>query len=459
MEIWIGIDIGTTNCKVGVCNGQYGLLKLYTMSTPRKQTAGGQVYDAGKLRQKLLEFVEMAASTGRLRGIGVSSMAEAGALVDVRTGQQVSDLIPWQDPASAAFLTEADRLKDRERFFRTGLHGAYKYSLYKVLAYKAQTGSVEHLRFLPAASLAAWYLTGKMVTDITLAARTYACDIYKECYDTRLLESRGLPPDIFPEITAGYAGTWRGIGVYVAGHDHVCASVAAGISEKNGEIFLSLGTTGVMMGCMPLGQLTQEDYDSGYVFGRHPDRYQMTWMGSVQSAGASVDWILKQTGAGYEVFDSSVQPEPAGILYYPYINGSGPPQFRHEAGGAFLGLSQDTRREDLIASVLQGIAFEIRFMLEHRGGRYPRVLKATGGCTRNPVLMQILANVTGCEIAILDCQQAALVGAVMTAGGVICGNPGVRCRFVPEIRYGKRYAFLYEEYLRLRPVILTYRRT
>ena len=29
METWIGIDIGTTNCKVGVCNGQYELLELY----------------------------------------------------------------------------------------------------------------------------------------------------------------------------------------------------------------------------------------------------------------------------------------------------------------------------------------------------------------------------------------------------------------------------------------------
>ncbi len=458
METWIGIDIGTTNCKVGVCNGQYELLELYTMATPRKQTAEGDVYDPEVLGQKLLEFVEKAASLGSTRGIGISSMAEAGALVDVETGNLVSDLLPWQDPASAAFLTEGDRLGDRQRFFRTGLHVAYKYSLYKVLAYRAGRGSVEHLRFLPAASLAAWYLTGQMVTDITLAARTYACDIYKEDYDGGLLERRGLPPDIFPEITAGYAGTWRGIRVYVAGHDHVCAAVAAGISEKNREIFLSLGTTGVMMGCMPLGELTREDYDSGYVFGRHPDRRQMTWMGALQSAGASIDWILEQTGAGYDIFGRSVCPEPAGILYYPYINGSGPPQLLHEAGGAFLGLSRDTRREELAAAVLQGIAFEIRFMLEHRGGAWPGVLKATGGCTKNPVLMQILANVTECEIAVLDCEQAALLGAVMIGRGVTCGSLGVRRRFVPEACYRERYAFLYREYLKFRPAILAYKR-
>ena len=55
METWIGIDIGTTNCKVGVCNGQYELLELYTMATPRKQTAEGDVYDPEVLGQKLLE--------------------------------------------------------------------------------------------------------------------------------------------------------------------------------------------------------------------------------------------------------------------------------------------------------------------------------------------------------------------------------------------------------------------
>lgn len=461
METWIGIDIGTTNCKVGVCNGHYELLELYTMPTPRKQTDVGEVYDAEKLRQGLLAFVEQAVSAGGASLISISSMAEAGALVDRRTGELVSDLIPWQDPASAAFVTGEDRLEERERFFRTGLHGAYKYSLYKVLAYKAHKGSVEHLRFLPAASLAAWFLTGNMVTDITLAARTYACDIFKECYEKKLLERRGLPSDIFPEITPGYAGKWKGIRVFVAGHDHVCAAVAAGISRENGEIFLSLGTTGVMMGCIPLGSLTQSDYESGYAFGRHPDRQQMTWMGAVQSAGASIDWILEQTGTeeGYGVFGRSVCPEPVGILYYPYLNGSGPPQFCHEAGGAFLGLSRDTEGKDLICAVLQGIAFEIRFMLEHRGGRYPQVLKATGGCTKNHTLMQILSNVTACEIAVLDCEQATLLGAAMTGNAVTCGHPGIRNRFLPEKKSGERYESLYGEYLKFRPVILDYRRT
>ncbi len=464
MENYIGIDIGTTNCKVGICDGQYKLIKLYTMPTPKKAGSQAEAYDAKQLKRCLIEILEKAVSEYDIRMIAISSMAEAGAFVEMETERLVSDVIPWQDRGSEAFVTEEDRQADRQRFLHTGLHVAYKYSVYKVLAFQGQRGAVENLKFLPAASLIAWFLTKKAVADVTLAARTYACNIYEGAYDEDFLKGKGLPADIFPEITGGYAGEWKkyNIPVWVGGHDHICASVAAGISQGNRQVFLSLGTTGAMVGCIPARALTDEDYGSGYAFGRHPDKGQMTWMGAIQSAGASIDWAMGLGGVqkkGYSIFEGKGFSAPTGILYYPYLNGSGPPNFCSEAGGAFLGLSQRDSYKEWIGAVLEGIAYEIRFMLEHCGKSYPEVIKAVGGCTKNTCLMQTISNVTGCGVEVPDCGQSALCGAVMAGNGIYCGKPKALCRFEPEKRYKAQYEGIYGEYLKFRPAILNYRRT
>lgn len=473
MKYLIGIDIGTTNLKVGVCSETYELLQLYTMPTPRKKGGcHGTVYDSKEFKRILLEMVEQAAREYPPSMIAITSMAEAGAFVDEESGEVVSDLIPWQDLSSGAYVTEQDRLDEKKRFMSTGLHVAYKYSVFKVLAYKAQNGSVCGLKFLPAASLAAYFLTGRMVTDITLAARTYACDIMKRQYDKEYLEHKEIPASIFPEITDGYAGKWKRlkmgnwdsqgqVKVFVAGHDHVCASVAAGISAENREVFLSLGTTGAAMGCIPAATLTERDFASGYAFGRHPREEQMTWLGAIQSAGASIDWAMKLVGADkgeYKVFEDRVQPTPEEILYFPYINGSGPPRFNSGARGAFIGLSVDTAPENILAAVMQGISFEIRWILENTGRPLPARIKAVGGCTENRCLMQMMADIMQCEIAVPVSRQSALVGAVMAGCKSYCQSPLIKYRFLPRDAGKKRYSRLYQEYLRMQPMILDYRR-
>jgi len=110
---------------------------------------------------------------------------------------------------------------------------------------------------------------------------------------------------------------------------------------------------------------------------------------------------------------------PTGILYFPYLAGSGSPHSDSLVRGAFIGLSAAHGRSDLYRAVLEGAAFETEYMRraaeQVTGAPIQRILAAGGG-TRNRGWMQIKADVFGCPLDVLAQKEATLLGAALLAG-------------------------------------------
>src|SRR5690606_16735969 len=113
-------------------------------------------------------------------------------------------------------------------------------------------------RWAGAADLVVLALTGRLVTDHTLAGRTMAYRLPEPGadlpagFDPDLLAAVGLRPEQLPEVagpaTAGVSvgadrpwGLHPGTPVVVAGHDHQVGAWAAGVREP-GEVADSVGT-------------------------------------------------------------------------------------------------------------------------------------------------------------------------------------------------------------------------
>jgi len=127
--------------------------------------------------------------------------------------------------------------------------------------------------------------------------------------------------------------------------------------------------------------------------------------------------------AEVEALLASARPEPTGILYFPYLLGSGSPHTDSRVRGALVGLSASHGRADLLKAVLEGTAYEVEFIRragENFTGQPIPVLLAAGGGTRNRAWLQIKANVSGCRIEASGEPEAALLGAALVAG-IGCG--------------------------------------
>ncbi|TCZ75896.1 carbohydrate kinase [Paenibacillus albiflavus] len=440
----MGVDVGTTNIKAGLFDYHGSAVKLASRSTPTRQTEEGYYYyDPEELWNTVAAVIQEAAQSAageEIVSVGIASMAEAGLLVDRHTGAARSHMIPWFDTRTMEQIEQIKQAGDPlERFAASGLRANFKQGLSKILWLRDRGGvDLQDTKWLSMGDYIAYRLTGRMATDYSLAARTFLYRIDRKCWDESWIRQFGLSPDMFPEALpagtplgtvlpemAAGLGLSKQTTVAIAGHDHVCASLSVG-AVTPGIVFDSMGTAETLVGMLSERPLGEAEYATGLSYGCHvvPDRY--FWMGGINASGASVEWLRSKLSGSelmsYERMSemlSHTKQEPSGILYYPYLSGSGAPNPDPQAKAAFIGLTKSHEQGDMLRAVLEGTSYElesIRLKAEQIAGEDIEHLIAVGGGTRNRHWMNIKADVTGCRITVSQVVEATLLGAAITAG-------------------------------------------
>lgn len=112
-------------------------------------------------------------------------------------------------------------------------------------------------------------------------------------------------------------------------------------------------------------------------------------------------------------------PGSNGLIFTPWMNGALAPSEDPHTRSAFFNLSTHTTRGDCVRAVMEGIAFNLRWLKAHVekfiGRRFAR-LNFIGGGAQSEVWCQILADVLGCPVhQVSDPRNANAVGAAMAA--------------------------------------------
>jgi sugar (pentulose or hexulose) kinase len=446
----LGIDIGTTHCKAGLFTQQGRTLKITRSDNVSHRADQGYVYyDANELWEAIASAVNelmVWVRTERLEApnaVGIASMAESGLLVDCRNGRARTPIYPWFDQAAMTQAEFLRNLPDRQgRFYRHGIEPTFKCSLAKILwLRKREIDSLEDAKWLSVADYIAYRLTGEMVTDYSLAVRTYAFDLSTKSWDAELLSALNVEADLFPALAAAGSPVGNvsvhkhnvidlpnGIPVTVAGHDHICGAFAAGMAAgtiETGTIFDSLGTAESLLGSFSERPLGEQDRAAGFSYGCHVAEGFMYWLGGLSTSGGSVEWlrgVFGEPALSYQDLDDLIEGrpgKPTGILYFPYLAGSGSPHTDSLARGTFLGLNTAHSRADLYQAVLEGVAYEIEFMRQRAQETFHTPTKrivAAGGGTRISPWMQIRADISGCQVDVFLQDETTLQGAALLAG-------------------------------------------
>ena len=438
----LGIDLGTTHCKAGLFDLDGTTLKVATRRMIRQRGVRDEAEFAYFDPEMLWTVVRLAirevmgADHAPIQAIGISSMAESGLLIDRNTGEVRSPILPWFDTSAQPQANTIAVAAGAETFYRSsGLRVNYKTSLAKILWLRERnSGITDGAIWLSVADFIAYRLTGAFGTDYSLAGRTGAFDIATKKRNDALLRQFDLTPDLFPPAAlagtpvgttiTGDDGLAVGIPVAVSGHDHICASLGAGAVEE-GVVFDSTGTAEVLTGAFPERTLTADDFASGLLSGCHVMPERGYWLGSLSTSGGAVEWlrgILNATIMSYDELielAKTVRQTPTGILFYPYLLGSGAPDADPLASGAWIGLRHDHARADLAMAVLEGIAFEIELIRRAAEAMTDcpiTGLTVAGGGTRNPLWLEVKADVSGIPIHVCGEPEAALLGAALSAG-------------------------------------------
>ncbi|HZN17648.1 MAG TPA: FGGY family carbohydrate kinase [Micromonosporaceae bacterium] len=457
-----GVDVGTTNTKVGAYRADGSRLAMRAWPTPR---------DASDLVAGVLAaLAAVAGQAGRApAAVGVASMAESGVTVDRDLAPQ-HPLIGWRDPrgADAARRLSAE-LGEQAVFEVTGVSLAVKTPLarWRWLA-DTRPGLLTGGRYwLGAADLVASALVGAPVTDLTMAGRTGGLDLRTGRYHPDLLAAAGISAAQLPRVAepgrpagrltasaASSCGLPAGLPVVVAGHDHLVAAYAAG-ARCGGDQVDSLGTAEAFITVTdrPPAAATA---GTGLSWNRFVDGSRYCLVSGFPGAGRLVGWFMERylglpAGAGYARFAAlaeAVTERPTGIVVEPYLSGRGAPSPDPARRFAVHGRRPRHTAADLALALLEGLSMHVRWMAGGHGPRTRKQVLAAGGPTRNRAWMQVKAAVGPVPLAVVDDPDAACAGAALLAarsGLGMAPPPLAATPLRPDPQESSRYDDLYRD--------------
>ena len=270
-------------------------------------------------------------------------------------------------------------------------------------------------------------LSGKFVTDLW-SARCFS-NVHTGKPNEELLNFWGYDKTVIPETfkVADICGnianeTVQGLGLnkevkIICGcSDGFSAMLASGLFCEDGVAFNSTGTS-EMAGVV---KNTDAQSQGLYIFPSSLTDEKEVYFGPTQSGGASLIWFAKNVLN--VLFDKMIELAEKssagsnGLVFLPYINGERAPIWDGKAKGSFFGIKSTHTVCDFARSVLEGVAFSIRFILESSKQLGITTLRLLGGGSKIPLWCQIRADVLGVTVETVECEEACAQGSAMIAG-------------------------------------------
>lgn len=442
----MGIDVGTTGCKVvafeesGAVLAQAG--REYPLISPQP---GWYELDPERVWRDVCECLRQVNALLRrdpVTALAISSQGEAMTPI-TRGGDVLANSPISSDIRNTKQTAEMEAALGAERIFAiTGQPMSAIYTLPKALWWRDHAPDIleRAWKLLCYVDFVAYKLGVEPAIDYSMAARTLAFDVHKLEWSDAMLDAGGVRRDQLarplpsgaligeiPPASAADLGFRGAVKVVTGGHDQPAGALGAGVLQK-GRAMLSIGTTEALVAVTDEPRMEMlECHVSCYPHAAPGSFIALT--GS-QTGGRLLRWFRDELAAaeraeaetsGRDVYDVIVEQtddEPGRLLLLPYFIGSGMLHNDLSATGAIVGLNFDAKRKDIVTAILEGLTYEAALNIRRLNdiGVAVHQLTAVGGGARSQRWMQIKADITDLPVSIIHTSEAASLGVAMLAG-------------------------------------------
>ena len=284
-------------------------------------------------------------------------------------------------------------------------------------------------------------LTGELATEVSDASGTGLFDVRRRAWGEDLFSLLEIPLEAAPrcvespEVTgavrddiASELGLPKGIPVVGGGGDAVIQTLGTGVLESS-TLTTTIGTAGIVS--TSLDECRDNPDGKVQVFCNvMPGRWHA--MGVTLAAGASLRWAKgifynpeQEPATGDDIYErinaeaEKSVPGSHGIIFLPYLSGERCPYPDPNARGAFIGLSMNSERADLLRSIMEGVIFSFRDVAQIFGrmGTEFKKISTSGGGAQSRLWRQIHADVFKREVITVNAsREGAAFGAALVAG-------------------------------------------
>ena len=440
--LYIGIDLGTSACKLLLADEAGKILNTVTHEYPLSFP------HPGWSEQKPEDWWD-AVVTGvpeLLRGFDALQVAGIGAagqmhgLVALDAQDNViRPAILWNDGRTAEEVEYLNGVIGKEKLSQLTANIAFAgFTAPKILWMKKhEPGNFARIaKIMLPKDYINYKLTGVHSCDYSDASGMLLLDVANKCWSKEMLDICAVREDQMPKLFESYEvtgtlmpavaaqlGLPETVKVVAGAGDNAAAAVGTGVVGAGG-CNISLGTSGTIF--ISTGKFGVDPNNALHAFAHADGGYHL--MGCMLSAASCNKWlcdeILKTTD--YAAEQAPITEDKLGtnhVFFLPYLMGERSPINDTNARGTFTGMTMDTTRADLVQAVLEGVAFAIRDSFEvakSLGVQIPRSYVCGGG-SKSPLWRKIFANVLGIPLDMVKTEQGPGYGGVILAM-VGCGQ-------------------------------------
>lgn len=451
MPLLLGIDIGTSGTKAIVIDETGKVLASslaeYELISPKPGWYEQRPLDwwSGVCEATQAVLKKGKIKPNQIGAIGLSGQMHGACFLDSK-GRVLRPAILWNDQRTAEECKEIEAAAGgREALIKMVANPALTgFQAPKILWLRKNEPKRYELTkqvVLPK-DFIRFQMTGEFATEVSDASGTLLLDVAKRDWNTDLMSKLRLDKAMFPKVYESPEITGK-----LTKEASAAMGLVEGIPVVGGAGDVSAGALG--NGIVKSGQFASIIGTSGNIFA-HADRMVFDPQGRVHtlchavpgkwcvfgcmlSGGGSLQWYRdtlcqaeindakKQKTDPYTLMLKAAAEAPLGcegLFFMPHLTGERCPYNDPQARGSFLGLTRRTTKGMMTRSVIEGVTFGMRDLVEvMRGmGLQGEVIRATGGGAKSELWLQIQADIFRTPVALTNADQGPAFGVALLAG-------------------------------------------
>ncbi|MCR5775121.1 MAG: xylulokinase [Lachnospiraceae bacterium] len=434
---YIGVDLGTSAVKLLLMESDGTIVKIvskkYPISFPSPGWSEQEPDDWWDAVKKGIPELISAIDASKVAGISFGGQMHGLVILD-KEDKVIRPAILWNDGRTQKETDYLNNVIGKDKLSAYTANIAFAgFTAPKILWLKENEpenfARIDKI-MLPKDYIA-YRLTGVHCTDPSDASGMLLYDVKNRKWSKEMCDICGINETMLAKVYESYekVGTVRAeiaselglsdsVIVAAGAGDNAAAAVGTG-TVGEGLCNISLGTSGTIF--ISSHDFKMDTFNAIHSFA-HADGYYHL-MGCMLSAASCKAWFIEDIlkTDDYAGEQGKITDDMLGrnnIFFMPYLMGERSPYNNPNARAAFIGMSMDSTRTDMLQAVMEGITFGIRdsYEVAKALGIDVKRTRICGGGSKGELPKKMMADILNIDVDVPENDQGpAMGGAILAA--------------------------------------------